>query len=108
VEDRPGAALSWRSTGRADVANEGSVEFAPAPGGRGTEVRVRLTYAQPGGRAGRVVAKLLGEAPDQQIRDDLTRFKQVLETGQVVRSEGTPEGPMARRLARQRTAVPVS
>jgi uncharacterized membrane protein len=108
VEDRPGSALRWRSTDGADVANEGSVEFAPAPGGRGTEVRVQLTYAQPAGRAGRVVAKLLGEAPDQQIRDDLTRFKQVLETGQVVRSEGTPEGPMARRLARQRTAVPVS
>jgi uncharacterized membrane protein len=108
VEDRPGSVLRWRSTGSADVDNEGVVEFAPAPGDRGTEVRVHLTYAQPGGRPGRVVAKLLGEAPDQQIRDDLTRFKQVLETGQVVRSEGSPEGPLARRLARQRTAVPVS
>lgn len=105
VEDHPNSLLRWRSTERADVDNEGSVEFAPAPGGRGTEVRVQLSYAQPGGRAGRVVAKLLGEAPDQQIRDDLTRFKQVLETGQVVRSEGSPEGPMARRLARQRSAT---
>ena len=108
VEDSPGSALRWRSTDRAEIPNEGSVEFAPAPGGRGTEVRVHLAYAQPGGRAGRVVAKLLGEAPDQQIRDDLTRFKQVMETGQVVRSEGTPEGPMARRLARQRPALPTS
>ena len=45
-------------------------------------------------------------APDQQIRDDLTRFKQVLETGQVVRSEGSPEGPLASRLPRQRPAAP--
>lgn len=108
TEDRPGRSLRWRSTGRADVDNEGSVEFAAAPGGRGTEVRVRLSYVQPGGRAGRLVAKVLGESPDQQIRDDLTRFKQVLETGEVVRSEGTPEGPMARRLARQRSAAPAS
>ncbi|NEK57322.1 SRPBCC family protein [Geodermatophilus sabuli] len=106
VEDEPGRLISWRSTAGADVPNTGSVEFTPAPGDRGTEVRVRLAYAQPGGRLGKAVAKLFGEAPDQQVRDDLTRFKQVLETGQVVRSEGTPEGPFAKRLLTQRPAAP--
>jgi uncharacterized membrane protein len=106
VEDRPGRLIRWRSEPGADIANTGSVEFTPAPGGRGTEVRVRLAYAQPGGRVGKAVAKLLGEAPDQQIRDDLSRFKQVLETGQVVRSEGSPEGPFAKRLLTQRPAAP--
>jgi uncharacterized membrane protein len=106
VEDRPGELIRWRSVAGADVQNTGSVEFTPAPGERGTEVRVRLAYAQPGGRVGKAVAKALGEAPDQQVRDDLSRFKQVLETGQVVRSEGTPEGPLAGRLLRQYPAAP--
>ncbi|RBY74730.1 cyclase [Geodermatophilus sp. TF02-6] len=107
VEDRPDRLIRWRSLPGADIANTGAVEFRPAPGDRGTEVRVRLTYAQPGGRVGKVVAKLFGEDPEQQVRDDLARFKQVLETGQVVRSEGSPEGPLAGRLLRQRPAHPL-
>ncbi|MDK3258603.1 SRPBCC family protein [Blastococcus capsensis] len=108
VEDSPGELVRWRSLPGADIENAGSVEFRPAPGGRGTEVRVRLAYAQPGGRLGKVVAGLFGESPEQQVRDDLTRFKQVLETGQVVRSEGSPHGPQARRLVAQRPAAPRS
>lgn len=106
VEDSPGERIRWRSLPGADIENAGVVEFRPAPGGQGTEVRVRLAYAQPGGRAGKAVATLFGEAPDQQVRDDLARFKQILETGQVVRSEGTPEGPLSRRMAKQRPAAP--
>ncbi|TFV63682.1 SRPBCC family protein [Geodermatophilus sp. DF01-2] len=106
VEDRPDRLIRWRSTGDADIENTGSVEFVAAPGGRGTEVRVHLAYAQPAGRLGKVVATLFGEDPGQQVRDDLSRFKQVLETGQVVRSEGSPEGPFARRLLTQRPAHP--
>lgn len=106
VDDRPGKLLRWRSVSGADVANQGSVEFRAAPGERGTEVRVHLTYDQPGGRLGKAVSTLLGESPEQQVRDDLARFKQLLETGEVVRSEGTPEGALAGRLTGQRPAVP--
>ncbi|WP_346619864.1 SRPBCC family protein [Blastococcus montanus] len=105
VEDRPGELIRWRSLPGAGIENAGSVEFRPAPGRQGTEVRVRLAYAQPGGRLGKVVAGLFGESPEQQVRDDLTRSKQVLETGQVVRSEGSPEGPLAARLTHQRPAT---
>ncbi|TYP89973.1 SRPBCC family protein [Blastococcus xanthinilyticus] len=108
VEETPGERIRWRSLPGADVENAGVVEFRPAPGDQGTEVRVRLAYAQPGGKAGKAVAKLFGEAPEQQVRDDLARFKQILETGQVVRSEGTPEGPLARRMAKQQPAAPRS
>ncbi|CCG04851.1 SRPBCC family protein [Blastococcus saxobsidens] len=108
VEDSPGELIRWRSLPGAGIENAGSVGFRPAPGGRGTEVRVRLAYAQPGGRLGKVVAGLFGESPEQQVRDDLTRFKQVLETGHVVRSEGTPHGLEAGRLAAQRPAAPRS
>ncbi|MFD0787308.1 cyclase, partial [Micromonospora azadirachtae] len=83
------------------------VRFVPAPGERGTEVRVQLGYAPPAGALGRAVAKLFGEEPEQQVRDDLRRFKQVLETGDVVRSEGSPEGISARQQIMQRPAQPM-
>ncbi|MGH3822919.1 MAG: SRPBCC family protein [Pseudonocardiaceae bacterium] len=98
--------IAWRSVGGATVTNWGEVEFRPAPGGRGTEIRVRLAYHPPAGKLGATFAKLFGEAPDQQLRDDLRRFKQVLETGEVVRSEGSPEGTKTRRLIAQRPAQP--
>ncbi|TQS28416.1 SRPBCC family protein [Microbispora sp. KK1-11] len=107
VEDLRDEVISWRSTSGALVPNSGTVRFGDAPGGRGTEVRVHLRYDPPGGRAGLALARLLGEHPEQQVRDDLRRFKQVLETGEVVRSEGSPEGTRALRQLKQRPAQPV-
>lgn len=108
VEDRPGHLIAWRSVGRGDVTNAGWVRFAPAPGDRGTEITVEVHYVPPGGRAGAAVAKLLGENPQQQVRDDVRRFKQVIETGEVVRSEGSPEGFSTRRQRKQHRGQPGS
>jgi uncharacterized membrane protein len=107
VAEIPDELIVWRSLEGADVANSGSVRFADAPGGRGTEVRVQMEFELPGGKLGAAVARLFGEHPEQQVRDDLRRFKQVLETGEVVRSEGSPEGTRARRHLRQRPAQPI-
>ena len=92
TEDRPNQRIAWRSLPGGDVANAGSVEFEPRPRGRGTIVRVELEYAPPGGVAGTAFAKLFNQSPEQQIYDDLRRFKQVIETGEIVRSDGSPEG----------------
>ncbi|MCW2860155.1 MAG: Cyclase [Actinoallomurus sp.] len=107
VEDRPEELIAWRSAAGARVRNSGSVSFTDAPGGRGTEVRVELRFDPPGGMLGAAFARMLGEHPDQQVRDDMRRFKQVMETGEVVRSEGSPEGVHAIRQLRQRPAQPV-
>lgn len=106
--DVPEEILAWRSLPGADVPNTGRVRFRPAPGGRGTEVHVQLTYAPPAGRLGAAAAKLFGEDPSQQLHDDLRRVKQVLETGEVVRTEGVPEGTKASRQLRPRPARPVA
>jgi uncharacterized membrane protein len=106
VEDKPGERIAWRSLEGSQVGNSGSVWFTPAPGGGGTEVRVELSYDPPGGALGKVVAKLFGEEPQQQVTDDLRRLKQVLETGEVVRSEGSPEGTRLLRQLKQRPAEP--
>jgi uncharacterized membrane protein len=90
--DHPNSLIAWRSLEGADVEHTGSVRFEPAPGGRGTVVTVEITYRPPGGAIGRGLATLFGEAPEQQLRDDLRRFKQVMETGEVIRSEGSLQG----------------
>jgi uncharacterized membrane protein len=73
--------IAWRSLENADVNHAGSVHFEAA--GSGTEVRVVLSYEPPAGRAGAAIAKLFGEKPEEQIEEDLQRFKRVMELGQV-------------------------
>lgn len=59
------------------------MRFQPATGGRGTEVKVVLEYNLPGGGITAAIAKLFGEEPEQQIGDDLNRFKQLMEAGEI-------------------------
>jgi uncharacterized membrane protein len=59
------------------------VHFTPTPDGTGTDVRVVLSYDPPAGKLGAAVAKLLGEEPSKQVADDLRRFKQVMDSGDV-------------------------
>jgi len=89
TEDRPNELISWRSVEGSEVANSGTVRFLRAPGGRGTEVHVELSYDAPAGKLGKLLAKLFGEEPSQQINGDLRRFKQVLETGEVMHSDAS-------------------
>jgi uncharacterized membrane protein len=92
VEERPNELIAWRSLDDADVRNAGTVEFAQGPVGRGTTIRVSLSYAPPGGKLAAVVAKLFGEEPGQQIQDDLRRLKQLMEAGEVPTVDGQPRG----------------
>lgn len=89
TEDRPNELIAWRSLEGADVQNSGTVRFQRAPGDRGTFVRVDLQYDAPGGKLGTLLAKLFGREPAQQTKGDLRRFKQVIETGEVVHSDAS-------------------
>ncbi|HLL72413.1 MAG TPA: SRPBCC family protein [Pyrinomonadaceae bacterium] len=88
--------IAWRSLEGSQVANAGSVHFREAPEGRGTEVRVILKYDPPAGVLGSWVAKLFGEAPDQQIEEDLRRFKQLMEAGETATTTGQTSGRSAK------------
>ena len=103
----PGRRLAWRSLPGSRIDNSGTVHFTEAPGDRGTEVKVVLHYDVPGGRIGRAVTRLVGENPVQQVRDDLRRFKQVIETGDIVRTDGLPGGTDAKKQGAQRPAQPL-
>jgi uncharacterized membrane protein len=89
VLDVPNELIAWRALPESDVPNEGAVRFRTAPGERGTEVHVELRYDPPAGRAAALVAKLFGEEPGQQVASDLRRFKQMVETGDVTRSDAS-------------------
>lgn len=80
IEDR---SISWQSEPESEIANSGEVRFVDAPAGRGTYVTLILAYDPPGGRIGRLGAKLLQREPEVQARRDLHRFKQLMETGEV-------------------------
>jgi uncharacterized membrane protein len=84
--------ISWRSAPSAQIANAGSVRFRPAPGDRGTEVTVTLEYSPPLGPTGAVIATLFGEEPSQQVREDLRRFKALMEAGEAPTTDGQASG----------------
>ena len=73
----PGRSISWRSISP-HMPLRGRVTFEEAPGGRGTEVCVEIQTAP--------FAKLFTLA---EVNGDLRRFKQVLETGEVVVSDAS-------------------
>jgi uncharacterized membrane protein len=93
--NRPRAEVeqAWHSAGelRGRAEKAGSVAFRDAPGNRGTEV----------------VVELAGTRGAARLEDDLRRFKQQVETGEVVRSESTPEGHLLGRQLSQRPAQPL-
>ena len=92
IADHPNELISWQSVPGSNIDNAGSVRFEPATGGRGTVVRVKLHYRPPAGKVGATVAKLFGENPEKQVAVDLLRFKQLMETGEIARTEGQSSG----------------
>jgi uncharacterized membrane protein len=92
IEDRENELISWRSLPGSDVNHAGSVWFTPAPGARGTVVKVSLKYAPPAGKVGVTLAKLWGRDASGEIEEDLFRSKSLLETGEFPTTEGQPRG----------------
>lgn len=84
INEVPNQVIGWRSIEGSDVTSAGSVNFDDAGAGRGTRVRVKLQYSPPGGRVGAALAKLVGRDAATEIRQDLQRFKQLVETGEKV------------------------
>ncbi|MBD2482286.1 SRPBCC family protein [Planktothrix sp. FACHB-1365] len=86
IKDEPNHLIAWSSVENAEIGNSGFVRFQPAPADRGTEVKVVIEFNPPGGAVTTTLAKLFGEEPEQQIGDDLNRFKQLMEAGEIARN----------------------
>ena len=92
TDERQNEYIVWKSVPGSEVENSGSVEFRPAPFHGGTEVHITIQYSQPGGKVGAAFARLFGEHPEQQVREDLRRFKQLMEAGEIPTVEGQSSG----------------
>ena len=92
IKDEPEHLIAWNALDNADIDNCGFVRFEPATDNRGTQVKVVLEYQPPGGALTDAIAKLFGESPEEQIGDELNRFKQLMETGEIATTEGQPQG----------------
>ncbi len=93
TSDEPGRCISWRTLEGSDIDHSGSVHFEPAPAGRGTVVRLTMYYSPSRfASGGSALAQLLGKIPEAEMYKDLRRFKQLMETGEVIHTEGQPAG----------------
>jgi len=88
INDHPNELIAWRTIEGSDVRHAGTVRFTPAPGGFGTEVKLSVEYEVAGGGFTEGLAKLFRHSPDQQIREDLRRFKQLMECGEIPTTVG--------------------
>jgi uncharacterized membrane protein len=103
VGDTPNEMIAWQAVEGGEMRTSGIVQLRPAPGNRGTEVLIDLEYEPPLGKLGTMFSRLFGSHPEQMIRDELHMFKQIIETGEVVRSDGAVPG----QKMGQRPAQPI-
>lgn len=92
INDEPGHLIAWKSLPGSDVNQAGAVRFEPATGGRGTLVTVEINYEPPAGALGVAIAKLIGQDPDALTKENLRRFKQLMEAGEIPTIEGQASG----------------
>ncbi|KAA6460384.1 SRPBCC family protein [Acidobacteria bacterium AB60] len=112
TEDTANQRIAWRSLPNSDVHTKGSVNFRPDPLGRGTFVSVNVEYGVPGGPVTSGLAALFGTKPEFVVREDVRRFKQLLESGEVPTTRCQTHGPRGihghteRVLFREKTNLP--
>lgn len=93
IEESPSETLVWRSLPGSDVELVGVVQFERATGGRGTVVRLGLEYAPRTSP----LRSLVPRWRKIQAKEELRRFKQWFETGEVATTEGQPSGRKGER-----------
>ena len=112
TEDTPNQRIAWRSLPSSDIQTSGSVDFRPDPQGRGTYISVDMQYWVPGGALTSGLAAIFGKNPEFVVREDVRRFKRLLETGEVPTTVGQTHGPRGmhghttQALLREKTNLP--
>jgi uncharacterized membrane protein len=93
TEDEPNRRIAWRSLPGSQLETSGWVEFRDDPQGRGSLVRAQVEYSNPLGAVGHGLLTALGKNPNFVIKEDLRRFKALLETGEAPTTVGQTHGP---------------
>jgi len=90
VAEDPGELLRWKTPSDASLPNEGSIRFRPAPGDRGTEVTLSISFDPPGGTLGAEALDKLDVVPETLAGQLLARCKSLVESGEIPTLEGNP------------------
>jgi uncharacterized membrane protein len=90
--EETGRRLAWRSLPGSEIETGGEVRFTAATGNRGTMVFVTMEAGLPGNALGRVVAPVVHQGTERQVREDLRRFKELMEAGEIATIDGQPAG----------------
>lgn len=93
TEDRQNERISWRALPGSEIENSGFVEFRPDPQNRGTFVTAQVQYGLPGGPVSVGLATMLGKHPEFVVREDVRRFKALVEAGETPTTVGQTHGP---------------
>ncbi|QDG53313.1 SRPBCC family protein [Persicimonas caeni] len=102
IEEQENEMIVWRSVKGSEIHNEGMIEFKSRPNAEGTEIHAHIVYYPPAGKVGKTIANFLHGISDQIVKEDLRRFKRLLETGEVPTIEGQTSG----RRESSRPALP--
>ncbi|HYG21056.1 MAG TPA: SRPBCC family protein [Ohtaekwangia sp.] len=92
IEDRPDEFISWSSLPGSQIDHAGEITFRDAPSLQATEIHASISYRLPAGDVGSVAGKLFNPLVENMIKEDLRRFKQVMEAGEIPTIEGQPSG----------------
>ncbi|MDT7815092.1 MAG: hypothetical protein QOJ42_5008 [Acidobacteriaceae bacterium] len=93
TEEEANRRIAWRSLPDSQLETSGWVEFRDDPQGRGSTVRAQLEYSNPLGAVGHGLLTALGKNPNFVIKEDLRRFKALLEAGEAPTTAGQTHGP---------------
>jgi uncharacterized membrane protein len=93
TEDTQNQRIAWKTSPGSDIQTSGSVEFRPDPQNRGTFVTAEVRYSLPGGSLASGPASIMGKHPEFMVREDLRRFKALLEAGETPTTVGQTHGP---------------
>jgi uncharacterized membrane protein len=93
TEDVPGQRIAWQSQAGSDIDNSGTVEFRNDETKGGSVVSATIQYSLPGTRLAKGLIASLGKDPGFVVREDLRRFKALLETGETPTTVGQTHGP---------------
>ncbi|HEX5057788.1 MAG TPA: SRPBCC family protein [Kofleriaceae bacterium] len=86
TDEMPNQRIAWQSVEGSRIKTRGSVIFSTAPSRNSTEVRVEMQLGFTGKAPSTLLAKFFAKP---QIKGDLRRFKQLVETGEVLFSDAT-------------------
>ncbi|MFM7023106.1 MAG: SRPBCC family protein [Flavobacteriales bacterium] len=80
LDEIEGKLLTWQSDKDSMIHNSGRVSLFDAPIGRGTEIHVKIVHMPPAGTAGTAVARVFNNLFERLIREDVLKFKLLMET----------------------------